>query len=457
LDCAPHFERMLYDNAQLARVYLHTWQVTDNEFFRTITEEILDYVVREMTDPAGGFYSTQDADSEGVEGKFFVWTVDEIRKALGDEADTFIEAYGMEPGGNWEGKNILELTGSLEQREQLAKARARLFGVRKARVHPGRDEKVLTSWNGLMLAAFAEAAAAFALSDDNPSRVPSAGDRYRRIAEENAEFLLYHLQTDAGRLFHTWKAGPEPVEGARPEQVEGARPEQVEGAAGENGNHGGEGRAKVDGFLEDYAHLAEGLLALYQATFDPRWYQAAHQIVDAAIARFWVADEGFYDTASDAEQLIARPRDLQDNATPSGNAMMATVLLKLSDLAVTHRYAELARENLAAVKDYLARAPLGFGQWLVALDYALARPFEIAIVGPPDDEATRRLLGAATSGFRPHQVVAYGPAGQEVPAVPLLEDRDLVNSRPAAYVCRDFACQAPVTEPEALQRTLEAL
>jgi uncharacterized protein len=430
-DCAPHFEKMLYDNSQLARVYLHAWQLTGNEFYRTIAEETLDYVAREMRSPEGGFSSTQDADSEGEEGKFFVWTVDEIRSVLGDEGDDvaseFIEAYGVKPGGNWEGKNILELIGTAEQREKLAGARAELFGTRKARVHPGRDEKVLTSWNGLMLAAFAEAAAAFTLADGSPGR----SDRYRRIAEQNADFLLQHLQTDAGRLFHTWKA------------------------LGSDGQEGGEGVAKVDGFLEDYANLAEGLLALYQATFDPRWYQAAHQLVDSAMARFWVTGEGFYDTASDAEELIARPRDVQDNATPSGISMMATVLLKLSDLSMTHRYAEVAHKNLGGVQDYMARAPLGFGQWLVALDYALSRPFEIAIVGSPDDEATRALLGAATSGFRPHQVVAYGPAGVTAHAVPLLEDRDLVDGQPAAYVCRDFACQAPVTEPDALRAQLE--
>ncbi|HSJ57521.1 MAG TPA: thioredoxin domain-containing protein [Anaerolineae bacterium] len=429
----PHFEKMLYDNSQLARVYLHAWQLTGDEFYRTIAEETLDYVAREMTSPEGGFYSTQDADSEGEEGKFFVWTVDEIRATLGNEADEFIEAYGVKRGGNWEGKNILELKGTLEQREKLAGARAKLFDVREARVHPGRDEKVITAWNGLMLAAFAEAAAAFGLGDD-PSRAPSArADRYRQIAEANADFLLHHLQTDAGRLFRTWKA------------------------AGDNGNRGSEGTAKIDGFLEDYAHLVEGLLALYQATFDPRWYQAAHALVDSAVARFWVTGEGFYDTAEDTERLITRPRDLQDNATPSGNAMMATVLLKLSDLAMEHRYADLARENLGAVQDFLARAPLGFGQWLVALDYALSRPFEIAIVGSPGDEATRRLLGAAMAGFRPHQVVAYGPAGTTAPAVPLLEDRGLVDGKPAAYVCRDSICQAPVTAVEELQAQLDSL
>ncbi|MBN1659707.1 MAG: thioredoxin domain-containing protein [Anaerolineae bacterium] len=428
----PHFEKMLYDSAQLARVYLHAWQLTGDGFYRTIAVETFDYVAREMTGPQGGFYSTQDADSEGEEGKFFVWTVDEIRAVLGDEADEFIAAYGVKRGGNWEGKNILELTGTIEQRERLAGTRAKLFEAREARVHPGRDEKVITAWNGLMLAAFAEAAAAFGLAGGDTER----GDRYRHIAEQNADFLLHHLQTDTGRLFRTWKA------------------------AGDNGSRGGEGSAKIDGFLEDYAHVAEGLLSLYQATFDRRWYQAAHDLVDSAVARFWVTGEGFYDTATDSEQLITRPRDLQDNATPSGNAMMATVLLKLSDLAMEHRYADLARENLGAVQEFLGRAPLGFSQWLVALDYALSRPFEIAIVGSPDDEATQRLLGAATSGFRPHQVIAYGPAGKlstlsPAPAVPLLEDRVLVDGQPAAYVCRDFACQAPVTDIDALRAQLE--
>ncbi len=431
----PHFEKMLYDNAQLARVYLHGWQLTGTEFFRTIALETLDYVAREMRSPEGAFYSTQDADSEGVEGKFFVWTADEIREVLGDETDEFIEAYGVQPSGNWEGKNILELTGSLEQRTALANARARLFTVREARVHPNRDEKVLTSWNGLMLTAFAEAASALNREGGDLDRAQS----YRQVAEENAEFLLLHLQSDSGRLLHSWKASNH----------------------GEGNGTGRErlpevpGTAKIDGFLEDYANLAEGLLALYQATFDPRWYQAAHDLVDTAVTFFWVADEGFYDTADDAEALIARPRDLSDNATPSGSSMMATVLLKLSDLAVAPRYAEVARQNLAAVQELLVKAPLGFGQWLVALDYALSRPFEIAIVGPPDDEATRALLGAATSGFRPHQVLAYGPAGAAAPAVPLLAERDLVDGKPAAYVCRDFTCHQPATDVEGLRARLE--
>jgi uncharacterized protein YyaL (SSP411 family) len=399
---------MSYDSSQLARVYLHAWQVTGNQFFRTITEEILDYVMREMLDPEGGFYSTQDADSKGEEGKFFVWMPDEIREVLGDAADAFMAAYGVTRHGNFEGKNILEFIGDLDQRPALAGARRRLFEAREQRVHPGRDEKVLTSWNGLMLAAFAEAA-----------RVLDRDD-YREVAERSAGFLLRELRQENGRLLRTWKAG----------------------------------KAKLNGYLDDYSYLIEGLLELYQTTFDPRRFLAAQELAETMIAHFQAPGGGFFDTSDDHESLITRPRDLQDNATPSGNSMMATVLLKLSDLAVAPRYADLARQSLAAVQDYMARAPLGFGQWLVALDYTLSRPVEIAIVGSPDDEATRALLGAAMADFRPHQVVAYGPGGVTAAAVPLLEDRDLVDGRPAAYVCRDFACQSPVTEVEELQAQL---
>jgi uncharacterized protein YyaL (SSP411 family) len=340
LDCAPHFEKMLYDNAQLARVYLHAWQPTGNDFFQTIALETLDYVAREMRSPEGAFYSTQDADSEGEEGKFCVWTMDEIREVPGEQADKFIEAYGVQPSGNWEGKNILELTGSLEQRAALADARTKLFAVREARVHPNRDEKVLTSWNGLMLAAFAEAAAALNHEGGDLARARF----YRQVAEENAEFLFLHIQSDAGRFFHTWKVSTDAANN---------------GAGQEPASAQALGTAKIDGFLEDYANLTEGLLALYQATFDPRWYQAAYDLVDTAISLFWVAGEGFYDAALDGEELIARPRDLSDNATPSGNSMMATVLLKLSDLAMAPRYAEVAQQNLAAVQEFLAKAPLG--------------------------------------------------------------------------------------------------
>ncbi len=396
----PHFERMSYDNSQLARVYLHAWQVTDNPFFRIIAQEILDYVLREMTDKAGCFYSTQDADSEGKEGKFFLWTPAEIQAALGADADRFMRAYGVTGQGNFEGKNILTFKGTLAEREALAEDRRKLFSAREQRIHPGRDEKALASWNGLMLAAFAEAA-----------RVLDRKD-YRQAAERNGDFLLRDMRDENERLWHVWNAG----------------------------------QVKVKGHLEDYANLIEGLIELYQATFEPRWYQAARDLAEQMIERF-SAPIGFFDTAKDDEALIARTSELQDNATPSGNAMAATALLKLAGLAAEPRYAELARTSLAHVQEFMARHPLGFGQWLVALDYALSRPKEIAIVGEPDAEDTQAMLQAATTGFRPHQVIAAGMSD----SVPLLKDRTQQGGKATAYVCIEGTCHMPVTEPEALK------
>jgi len=356
LDCAPHFEKMLYDNAQLARVYLHAWQVTGSQFFRTITEEILDYVVREMVDPAGGFYSTQDADSEGEEGKFFVWTPDEIRDVLGNEADRFMTAYGVTRHGNFEGKNILEFVGDLEQRPALTGSRRELFEAREKHVHPGRDEKVLTSWNGLMLAAFAEAARTLNRED------------YQEVAEGNAEFLLRELKLENGRLLRSWK----------------------------------DGDARLNGYLEDYCYLIEGLLEVYQTTFEPRWFVAAQELAETMIARFQAPDVGFFDISDDHESLITRPRDLQDNATPSGNAMAVTTLLKLASFTNELRYVDIAHQALAQMQSMQAQYPLGFGQWLQALAYALSKPREIAIVGDPDSYDTQALLSIVHHGYRPY-------------------------------------------------------
>jgi len=405
----PHFEKMLYDNAQLARVYLHAWQVTGEPFYRTIVEEILDYVVREMTDPEGGFYSTQDADSEGEEGKFFVWTPTEIRDLLGAEADAFMAECGVAERGNFEGKNILEFVGDLDQRPTLAEARRKLFTAREQRVHPGRDEKVLTSWNGLMLAAFAEAA-----------RVLNRAD-YQQVAERNADFLLSELRTPDGRLYHTWKAGV----------------------------------AKINGYLEDYAHFIVGLLELYQTTFDPRWYLAARELAEVMVEHFSAPDGGFFDTSDDHEKLITRPRELQDNAVPSGNAMAAFGLLRLAGLAVEPRYADLAYRSLVQVQPLLAQYPLGFGQWLIALDYALSHPHEIAIVGDPEAADTRALLDVCTTGYHPHQILALGAPDSETSAVPLLRGRSQVEGRATAYVCVDFTCRPPVTDPAELRALLK--
>lgn len=406
----PHFEKMLYDNALLARVYLHGWQVTGEPLYRAIAEETLDYVVREMADPAGGFYSTQDADSEGEEGKFYLWTPEEIRAVLGKRAGAFLAAYGVSKEGNFEGRNLLTLVAPLEERDHFAADRRKLLAARDRRVHPGRDEKVLTSWNGLMLAALAEAARALRRDD------------YRQVAERNADFLLRHLRTPEGRLYHSWK----------------------------------EGTSKINGYLEDYTHLMEGLLELYQTTFDPVWYLSARELAEEMIEHF-TAPTGFFDTSDDHEPLIVRPRELEDTAIPSGNAMAAFVLLRLAGLAVQPTYAELAQRLLAPMQPLLERYPLGFGQSLITLDYILSHPREIALVGEPGREDTGALLEVCTAGYRPHQILAMGDAGPWSSDVPLLEGRSPIEGRATAYVCVDYACRPPTTDPATLKALLEGL
>jgi hypothetical protein len=406
----PHFEKMLYDNAQLARVYLHAWQVTDEPLFRAVAEETLDYVVREMTDPTGGFYATQSAETEEEEGRFFVWTPGEIKRVLGDQAERFMDVYSVTPRGNFEGKNVLTFTGTWEERQAMAESRQQLFDVRERRARPDRDEKILTSWNGLMLAAFAEAGPGLERED------------YLEVAERNAAFLLSELRSDEGHLLHTWR----------------------------------EGQAKGRGYLEDYAHLTDGLLALYEATFEPRWYEAARELAEAVLERFQAPEGGFFDTSIAHEELITRPRSLQDSATPSGNSMAAWDLLRLSQLSVEPRYAEVARRSLRQVQQLLARYPLGFGEWLTALDYALAETREIAVVGDPEAADVQALLRVCRDGYRPHQVLAVGDPSDPEVSVPLLEGRRQIDGKATAYVCVDFTCRRPVTDPEALEAVLKA-
>ncbi len=445
----PHFEKMLYDNAQLARVYLHAWQMKRQPFHREVCEEVLDYVLREMTGPRGGFFSTQDADSEGEEGKFYVWAAGKIRAALGGGPDPrpegtalgdtpeselagpaprFLSAYAVtgegnvpsSPGEHFEGKNILRFEAELAERPSFAAARRALLAARSGRVPPARDEKILTSWNGLMLAAFAEAGVAL----DRPD--------YLEAARANADFLLSELRSPAGRLYHTW-AGTGP---------------------------------RLNGYLEDHSHLMEGLLALYQATFEERWYHAAAELAGVMLARFR-APGGFFDTSDDHETLIMRTREAQDNAVPSGNAMAATALLKLAGLSADPRYSELALSMLESVRETAALHPLAFGQWLVALDQAASRPRDIAILGDVNAPDTRALLAVCRKGYRPHQVIAVGaeevsepaglsePAGTSGAAVPLLRGRTLVDGRATAYVCRDSTCRRPVTQPSELEALLD--
>ena len=405
----PHFEQMLYDNAQLARVYLHAFQLTGDTRYRDIATGTLDYMARELATEDGAFAASQDADTEGEEGATFTWSAVEIGEALGDDAPLFTAAYGVTDDGNWEGRTILSRVtppGDEATEARLAHAREVLLERRARRPQPARDDKALAAWNGLAIAAFAEA-----------SRLPG-GERYREIAVRAASAILAGLRSDKGRLKRSWK----------------------------------DGRATGEGVLEDYSHLAEGLLALYEATFDERWFTAARELADAILAHFADPAGGFFDTADDHERLVTRPKDVQDNAVPAGSSMAALVLLRLSALTGEGSYRTAAERAIKGVTGFVGNYPTGFGNWLTAIDFALASVAEVAIVGDPADAGVRRLLEPVFAGYRPNQVVAVGDPESSV--VPLLGGRFAIGGRPTAYVCRNFACRQPVTEPEALAAML---
>jgi uncharacterized protein len=417
----PHFEKMLYDNALLSRIFLHAYLETNNPFYRRVVEEIFEYVMREMTSPEGGFYSTQDADSEGEEGKFYLWTDEEIRKnLLPEDAPLFMAYYNVTPEGNFEGKNILHVTQSPERvaedqevslerlQDSLQRSRRMLFHVREKRVKPARDEKILTSWNGLMLRSFAEAARYL----DRPD--------YLLVAEKNASFLLRELYQH-GRLLRTYK----------------------------------DGQARLKGYLEDYAFLADGLLALYEASFDPRWFAEARHLMDEAITLF--ADEqhgGFFDTGSDAEALVSRPKDIMDNATPAGNSVAADVLLRLAALTGEEAYRRRADDYLQPIADVMTHHPQAFGDALCALDFAISQVKEFAIIGKPREADTRNLLDVINDRYLPDSVLACAAPddSEAIHTIPLLADRPMKEGKATAYVCQNFACLAPVNTPEDLEQ-----
>lgn len=417
----PHFEKMLYDNAQLARVYLHAWQVTRKPAFRQVVEDTLDWVQREMTHADGGFYSSLDADSQGEEGRFYVWSLAEIQAVLGEEAELFVEHYGVTQSGNWEGHNILHVVQEVAQTAarfglsqartalRLAAARKRLRDARAQRVWPGLDDKVLTAWNGLMLAAFAEAGWALERAD------------YTATAVRNAEFFWREVRQPDGRLRRTWKAG-----------------------AG----------ARLNGYLEDYAFLADGLLALYQNTFAERWFVWAQELTALMQAHF--RDEargGFYDTSDDHETLIHRPKDVQDNAIPSANAMAARVLFTLSLFTGDAQAAALAEEMTAALAGAMSQYPNGFAHWLGNAWLSLSRPLQVAIAGQVGEVGSETLIGVVREKFRPNLVLAVGAAG----AIPLLQDRPQLDGQATAYICENFACQLPITLPAVFRAQLDVL
>ncbi|CAN5617585.1 thioredoxin domain-containing protein [soil metagenome] len=419
----PHFEKMLYDNALLSRIYLETYQATGDEFYKRIAEETLDYVIRDMTSPEGGFYSAEDADSEGEEGKFYVWTPAEIEEALDpEEAEIALRYWDVTEAGNFEGKNILnvprppeavaeefgvspdELWGRIEG------IRDKLLAVREERVRPGRDEKVLAAWNGLMLYSFASAA-----------RVLDRDD-YRKVAETNANFLLEKLRSD-GRLRRSYK----------------------------------DGRARFNGYLEDYAMVAGGLVALYEAGFEPRWLEEADSLCAAISELFWdESRSSFYDTPVDHEELVTRPRDVYDNAAPSGTSVAAEVLLKLALFLDRYDYRQRAESVLEDLSGGMEQLPGAFGRLLAALDFHLSRTREIAIVGEPGEADTQALIETIYARYLPNKVVAGREPEDDGAAgfIPLLSDRPMRDGKATAYVCEGYACQNPTTDPDELKEQI---
>ena len=420
----PHFEKMLYDNALLSRFYLHYYQLSGDDFARRVAEGILDYVVREMTDPLGGFYSTQDADSEGEEGKFFVWDLDEVQQILGEpDAGHFAAYYNITESGNFEGKNILNVTRDIfevartrkltsEQLSQiLANGRARLFAVREKRIKPARDEKVLTAWNGLMLASFSEAAVILGRSD------------YGDVARKNADFILQHLRRDA-LLLRTYK----------------------------------DGHAKLNAYLEDYAFLIDGLLTLFEVAGDINWFNEAVALTETMIEEFWDEQEGgFFYTGNSHEELIVRSKDFFDNATPSGNSVAADVLLRLGGITDNADYQRRAATILRLTADMMRRYPSGFGRMLCALDFHLARPIELAVIGMPGTVETQALVNEIWRSYLPNKVIAQGAPHDTsaANAIPLLQDRPQLEGKATVYVCENYSCQNPTHDPAVLATQLK--
>jgi hypothetical protein len=505
----PHFEQMLYDNAQLARVYLHASQAYSGDVsvrYREIAVGVLDYMLRELQRDDGAFASSQDADTDGVEGATFTWRVPEIREVLGegDAFDRFAAAYGVTEAGNWEGVTILSRVWSTPMdpprrddaalEASLAASRATLLEARGRRAQPARDDKALAAWNGLAIAALAEAgrllgegrytAAALAAAESIVGGLVTAdGERAggRETSLPPRSFEIEGTVRDAG----TGDGGSEPFEIEGPARATdpgaqatdagaqatdaGAQATDAGAQAADAGAQATEagslsvrrswkdGRAVGAGVLEDYAHLAEGLLALYETTFDERWFTLARGLADAILERFADPEGGFFDTAVDHERLVTRPKDPQDNATPSGGAMAATVLLRLAALTGEGRYRDAAERAIGTVVPYMSRYPTGFAQWLVAASFAAGDAVEVAVIGDPSASVTRELLEPVWSTWRPFQVLALAaPEEAATSAVPLLHDRPMIDLQPTAYVCRDFVCSLPVTSPSRLIDQLQA-
>ena len=415
---APHFEKMLYDNALLIRLYLHAFQVTGDPAYKRVVDETLRYALREMTTSEGLFFAAQDADSEGVEGKFFVWSPAELQEVLGvEDANRMAEYYDVTEAGNFEGASILNHTDRLRDALRTGEpgveafvtdAKARLYDARAKRVPPATDDKVLTAWNGLMIAALAEASAVLGNAE------------YADAARRCAYTLLTALRRN-GRLLRTYK----------------------------------DGVAKLNGYLEDYAFLIDGLLTLHETTLEPRWLSEAIVLGGEMVELFWDRATGqFYDTGSDHEQLVIRPRDIADNAIPSGSSAACAVLLRLAVYTGDADLHRVATETLRSARELMVRVPAGTGHWLSALDFHLGTPKEVVITGDPADAATQALLGEVYRHYLPNRVVMGVSGDGELADLPLAEARESIDGAPTAYVCENYACMMPTTEPAVLAEQL---
>ncbi len=410
----PHFEKMLYDNALLVSLYLHGYQITKNPAYRRIVEETLEYVTREMTDDCGGFYSSQDADSEGVEGKYFVWEKDEILDVLGnDDGEIINDYYGITRKGNFEGSNILRVEkDEFKVRKKfnlskqdfdaiLRRSKIKLLEYRSDRIPPSRDSKILTSWNALMLRAFANASSILERSE------------YREIAKLNARFLLDNLRRN-GRLLRTYKNG----------------------------------QSKLGGYLEDYAFLIDGLLALHEVTFETEWLEESISLADQMVDLFWDDNSNqLYDTGKDQENLIIRPCELTDNAIPCGSSVAAEVLLRLSIITNNAEYKHKAITLLSAAQGMMSSFPASTGQWLNVLDAYLNGTKEIVLAGNPLANDTQKLLSALYENYIPSYVlVGIKEPKESILNLPITENREQINAVATAFVCENYVCQMPTTD-----------
>jgi uncharacterized protein len=418
----PHFEKMLYDNAQLLQLYARAGSALGKQHYRTVARETATYLLRELQHPEGAFYSSQDADSEGVEGKFFTWAWEELVSEVGEPVAT---ALGARPEGNWDGTNVLWRPAALEQvavsrgldLDELANevddARRLLFELRSGREHPAVDDKILAGWNGLAIRSLAEAGSLLG----DPDLVAEAA--------RCADFVLSHLRDDRGRLLRSWRGGV----------------------------------AHIPAFADDHALLASGCLALYEATGELRWFTEAHALAQELLSRFAdTARGGFFQTADDADPLVVRPKELYDNAVPSGNAAAAEVFQRMALLTGDASLEAAAERALRLVKEPMLEVPAAFGHALCALDLFLGPAHEVAVIGSAADPRTEALVRVVRGSYRPNVVLATAEPGDAAAEaeVRLLAGRGLLDGYPAAYVCQRFACRAPVTEPEALRADLGA-